>query len=192
MSWLIQLRVYIFGHLLYKFYTEAVRHERGDFKYREVKTGFCRIRSMQTSSSGTLVGWNLVKPHLSLYGTEWRERGIWTQEEYNTSPQFLPRHINNYQIHEMVKQRNCVLFRNVQSPRFYVTFKIYLSSHISLIPSHITYYCISIETRIINNGITKINKDERGRLTCSSSGSRTHHRVRFSSTITKILRTCLL
>ncbi len=29
----------------------------GDFKCREVKTGFCRNRSMQTGSSGTLIGW---------------------------------------------------------------------------------------------------------------------------------------
>jgi hypothetical protein len=29
----------------------------GDFKYREVKTGFCRNRSLQTGSSGTLIGW---------------------------------------------------------------------------------------------------------------------------------------
>ncbi len=29
----------------------------GDFKCREVKTGFCLNRSMQTGSSGTLIGW---------------------------------------------------------------------------------------------------------------------------------------
>ncbi len=29
----------------------------GDFKCREVKTGFCRNRSMQTGSSGILIGW---------------------------------------------------------------------------------------------------------------------------------------
>ncbi len=29
----------------------------GDFKCREVKTGFCRKRWMQTGSSGTLIGW---------------------------------------------------------------------------------------------------------------------------------------
>jgi hypothetical protein len=29
----------------------------GDFKCREVKTGFCRNRSMKTGSSGTLIGW---------------------------------------------------------------------------------------------------------------------------------------
>ncbi len=29
----------------------------GDFKCREVKTGFCRNRLMQTGSSGTLIGW---------------------------------------------------------------------------------------------------------------------------------------
>jgi hypothetical protein len=29
----------------------------GDLKCREVKTGFCRNRSMQTGSAGTLIGW---------------------------------------------------------------------------------------------------------------------------------------
>ncbi len=29
----------------------------GDFKRREVKTGFCRKRLMQTGSSGTVIGW---------------------------------------------------------------------------------------------------------------------------------------
>jgi len=29
----------------------------GDFKCRKVKTGFCQNRSMQTGSSGTLIGW---------------------------------------------------------------------------------------------------------------------------------------
>ncbi len=29
----------------------------GEFKCREVKTGFCRNRSIQTGSSGTLIGW---------------------------------------------------------------------------------------------------------------------------------------
>jgi hypothetical protein len=29
----------------------------GDFKCREVETGFCRNRSSQTGSSGTLIGW---------------------------------------------------------------------------------------------------------------------------------------
>jgi hypothetical protein len=43
----------------------------GYFKYREVKTGFCRNRSRQTGSSGTLIGWESLKPLLSLYGTEW-------------------------------------------------------------------------------------------------------------------------
>ncbi len=47
-----------------------------DFKCREVKTGFCRKRSMQTSSSGTLIRLEIwSKPLMSLYGTEWRQRG---------------------------------------------------------------------------------------------------------------------
>jgi hypothetical protein len=37
---------------------EAVRRElHGDLKCREVKTGFCRKRQMQTGSSETLIGW---------------------------------------------------------------------------------------------------------------------------------------
>jgi hypothetical protein len=46
---------------------------KGCFKCREVKTGFCRNRSMQ-SERLSLAGY-LVKPILSLYGTKWREHG---------------------------------------------------------------------------------------------------------------------
>jgi hypothetical protein len=45
----------------------------GDFKCREVKTGFFRKRSMQTDSSGLSLVGNLVKPLMSLYGNEWRD-----------------------------------------------------------------------------------------------------------------------
>jgi hypothetical protein len=49
---------------------------RLDFKCREVKTGFCRKRSMQTGSSGTLIWLEIwSKPLMSLYGTEWRQGG---------------------------------------------------------------------------------------------------------------------
>ncbi len=37
--------------------TQRRRTWTGDFKCREVKTGFYRNRSMQTGSSGTLIGW---------------------------------------------------------------------------------------------------------------------------------------
>ncbi len=37
--------------------TQRRRSWTGDFKCREVKTGFCRNISMQTGSSGTLIGW---------------------------------------------------------------------------------------------------------------------------------------
>jgi hypothetical protein len=48
--------------LVFKFSWAHILDQRrwtwtGDFKCREVKTGFCRIRSMQTGSSGTLIGW---------------------------------------------------------------------------------------------------------------------------------------
>jgi hypothetical protein len=55
-------------------YDERVRHE---LKCREVKTGFCRKRDkckpvlLRLSLAG-----NLEKPLVSLYGTEWRERGF--------------------------------------------------------------------------------------------------------------------
>ena len=47
----------------------------GYFKCWEVKTGFCRNRSMQPVLLGLSLAGNPVKPLLSLYGTEWRERG---------------------------------------------------------------------------------------------------------------------
>jgi hypothetical protein len=37
--------------------TGSINSGTGDFKCREVKTGFCRNRLMQTSSSETLNGW---------------------------------------------------------------------------------------------------------------------------------------
>jgi hypothetical protein len=47
----------------------------GDFKCREVKTGFCRNRSVQTSSSGTLIGW---KTFQTTYIPLWdRMEGPW-------------------------------------------------------------------------------------------------------------------
>jgi hypothetical protein len=66
----------------------------GIFQMQGGKNRFYRNRSMQTGSSGTLIGWKsgqttfvplwermegvwlrtLVKPLLSHYGTEWRER----------------------------------------------------------------------------------------------------------------------
>jgi len=35
---------------------------------------------MQTGFSETLIGGNLEKSLMSLYGTEWKERGLWTLE----------------------------------------------------------------------------------------------------------------
>jgi hypothetical protein len=42
---------------------------------------------MQTGSSETLIGWNLEKPLLSHYGTEWRERGyrLWNGENFTAA-----------------------------------------------------------------------------------------------------------
>jgi hypothetical protein len=48
---------------------EAVRHEWEISNAGQVKTGFCRNRSMQTGSSETLIGWKSGKNHF------WREHG---------------------------------------------------------------------------------------------------------------------
>jgi len=58
----------------------------GRFQMQGGKTG-CRNRSIQTGSSGgiSLAG-NLVKPLLSLYGTEWRERGYGLESLLLTPP----------------------------------------------------------------------------------------------------------
>ncbi len=47
---------------------------------REVKTGFCRKRWMQTGSSGTLIGWKFGQPtYFPLW--DWMEGAwLWTQE----------------------------------------------------------------------------------------------------------------
>jgi hypothetical protein len=47
----------------------------GDLKCREVKSGFCgRDKCKPVLLRLSLAG-NLEKPLMSLYGTEWRERG---------------------------------------------------------------------------------------------------------------------
>jgi hypothetical protein len=50
----------------------------GDFKCREVKTGFCRKRRAQTGSSGTLIGWKSGQTtYFPLW--DWMERAwLWT------------------------------------------------------------------------------------------------------------------
>ena len=52
-----------------------IASKAGDFKCRGVKIGFCRNRSLQPGLLGLSLSGNLVKPLMSLYGTEWRERG---------------------------------------------------------------------------------------------------------------------
>jgi hypothetical protein len=51
----------------------------GDFKCREAKTGFYRNRSMQTGSSGTLIGWKSGQTtFVPLW--DWRE-GAWLRTQ---------------------------------------------------------------------------------------------------------------
>ncbi len=48
----------------------------GYFKWREVKTGFCRNRSRQTGSSGTLIGWESGQTNFVPLWDR-MERGYW-------------------------------------------------------------------------------------------------------------------
>jgi hypothetical protein len=60
---------------LYIYHHQRRYDMTGDFKCREVKTGFCRNRSMQTGSSGTLIGW---KSGQTTYVPLWeRMEGVW-------------------------------------------------------------------------------------------------------------------
>jgi hypothetical protein len=56
-----------------------------DLKCREFKTGSFRKISMQTGYSDTLIGWNPEKTLMSLYGTDWRERGFGLGLWYKTA-----------------------------------------------------------------------------------------------------------
>jgi hypothetical protein len=47
----------------------------GDFKCREVKTGFAERYECKQVLLGLSLAGNLVNPLISLYGTEWRDRG---------------------------------------------------------------------------------------------------------------------
>jgi hypothetical protein len=53
----------------------------GYFKCREVKTGFTEINICKPVPLGLSLAGNPVKPLLSLYGTEWRERGYGLRPE---------------------------------------------------------------------------------------------------------------
>ncbi len=52
----------------------------GDFKCREVKTGFCRNRSMQTGSSGTLIGWKSGQTTFVPLWDRMEGEWLWTQD----------------------------------------------------------------------------------------------------------------
>ncbi len=55
--------------------TEAVRHERDISNTGRQKLDFSEIDQCKPVLLGLSLAGNLVKPLLSLYGTEWRERG---------------------------------------------------------------------------------------------------------------------
>ncbi len=54
---------------------EAVRHERDISNAGRYKPDFTEIDECKPVLLGPSLAGNLVKPLLSLYGTEWRERG---------------------------------------------------------------------------------------------------------------------
>ncbi len=53
----------------------------GDFKCREVKTGFCRKRWTQTGSSGTLIGWKSGQTTFIPLWDRMEGAWLWSQEE---------------------------------------------------------------------------------------------------------------
>ncbi len=59
---------------------ETQRRYDGYFKCREVKTGFCRNRSMQTGSSGTLIGW--ISGQTTFVPLWDRMEGAWLRTQY--------------------------------------------------------------------------------------------------------------
>jgi hypothetical protein len=67
---------------------------------------------MQTGSSGTLIlAGNLVKPRLSLYGTEWRERGYGPKLQMRAIDSLLA-------ISTISKQRSSLLINNTGTREF--------------------------------------------------------------------------
>jgi hypothetical protein len=74
--------------------SEAVQYEREIS--RDVKTGFCRKRSMQTGSSGTLIGW---KSGQTTYFPLWdRMEGarLWTLGVSHEDSLFIDGEINQF------------------------------------------------------------------------------------------------
>ncbi len=68
--------------LEYRVCTSTTR--TGYFKCREVKTGFYRNKSMQTGSSGTLIGW---KSGQTTFVPLWdRMEGAWLRTQYKSVP----------------------------------------------------------------------------------------------------------
>jgi hypothetical protein len=70
----------------------------GDFKCREVKTGFYRNRSMQTGSSGTLIGWKTGQTTFVPL-CDWME-GAWLRtpvcvDLFRQNPVFTSLHLNS-------------------------------------------------------------------------------------------------
>ncbi len=64
-----------------------------DFKCREVKTGFCRKRWVQTGSSGTLIGWKSGQTtNVPLWD---RMEGAWL-----------------WTLYRIISKRRCILLRN--------------------------------------------------------------------------------
>ncbi len=68
-------KVILIVYCTYIDYSEAVRHERDISNAGRKTLDFAEIDQCKPVLLGLSLAGNLVKPFLSLYGTEWRERG---------------------------------------------------------------------------------------------------------------------
>jgi hypothetical protein len=90
----------------------------GDFKCREVKTGFCRNRSMQTGSSGTLIGWKSGQTTFVPLWYQMEGAWLWTrdsvccQRKRNRQPtlfiRLLPRQLIYTQNQKYLVWKTCI------------------------------------------------------------------------------------
>jgi hypothetical protein len=55
----------------------------GRFQMQGGKTGFCRNRSMQTGSSGTLIGWKSGQTNYVPLWDRMEGSWLWTQRQYD-------------------------------------------------------------------------------------------------------------
>ncbi len=80
----------------------------GDFKCREVKTGFCRKRWTQTGSSGTLIGWKSGQTTFIPLWDRMEGAWLWTQANRRQNLRLVWR--NRKKISQIIKDYFCLSF----------------------------------------------------------------------------------